>query len=470
MKKSWKKFLPLVICLALCMGLFTVSASAAGSTKAAEVKPNGDGTYSAYDADGNVIKNGWAATINREGDNGKVTKTWYYAKQGELLTGWQNIDGEWYYFNDNGFVPYMKTNTMVEIAPEEPYKTSGEAIAARDSWWVNADGTLRDGASGWVSKVYDKVVWNEKTGQAEPRRIFWYVNSDGTVYKGWLNDGGNWYEMLPEMATSELWTKIAGQEGWIVSYPYEWIDERAGTVEWDEVPHYFLNPDGTVPTGGWHSMMVTYTDEETGVDSRVREFFFANPAADGALVTGWNKIDGKWYYFGDPSHPEYNYNDLLYAADDNSGFFVYDDTLYRVDKSGAMITGWNRVANGEPDWYDWYYADPNGAMVEDAWRQIDGKWYYFNDDYTLANDGEFEWNGDWYYAGKDGAIATGWVQNSADEPWHYYGADGVEQYGWIQDGGNWYYLDSVGELVTNDWVDGFYVGSDGAYIAETPEG
>ena len=28
MKKSWKKFLPLIICLAICLSLFTVSAFA----------------------------------------------------------------------------------------------------------------------------------------------------------------------------------------------------------------------------------------------------------------------------------------------------------------------------------------------------------------------------------------------------------------------------------------------------------
>ena len=47
MKKSWKKFLPLIICLAICLSLFTVSAFAVDAAQQPEIKieKNEDGTW-----------------------------------------------------------------------------------------------------------------------------------------------------------------------------------------------------------------------------------------------------------------------------------------------------------------------------------------------------------------------------------------------------------------------------------------
>ncbi|PEM34626.1 choline-binding protein A, partial [Bacillus pseudomycoides] len=41
--------------------------------------------------------------------------------------------------------------------------------------------------------------------------------------------------------------------------------------------------------------------------------------------------------------------------------------------SGAMQTGWQQI-NGA-----WYYFNSSGAM-QTGWQQINGKWYYFNSD------------------------------------------------------------------------------------------
>ena len=45
---------------------------------------------------------------------------------------------------------------------------------------------------------------------------------------------------------------------------------------------------------------------------------------DGKAQTGWQQINGKWYYF---------------------------------DESGTMLTGWHKI-DGK-----WYYLDPNGIML-----------------------------------------------------------------------------------------------------------
>ena len=466
MKKSWKKFLPLVICLALCMSLFTVSASAAAPSTKGDIVDNGDGTYKAVNDKGETIQNGWVAVSQKV--DGKVVKTWYYAVKGELAEGWHNIDGDWYYFDENN-KPYMHANDNIPVG-DHTYNSSEEFQNAKDWYWVDADGALHVDNSGWVSRLVPNAVYNENTGKYEPRRIFFFANSDGSLQKGWLADDGNWYALYPEMAAGEK------DENNMISYP-GWRLDKENNGDPASVPHYFINPDGTVATG-WASYMDTIITKH-GKEVPVRQFVYADPDAYGALVNGWNQIDGKWYFFVPQTDEDdaWRANTLIYATNDNNGFFQLDDgNWYRVDKSGAQVFGWNRAENtndSDPSVYNWYFAKPDnsGALATDEFVQIDGKWYYFDENQILEDNGQFEYNGDTYYAGKDGALVTGWVQDAADQPWYHYADNGTMDTGWIEDGGNWYYLNEDGTMAQNEWTeDGYYVGSDGAWTEWTPEG
>ena len=85
------------------------------------------------------------------------------------------------------------------------------------------------------------------------------------------------------------------------------------------------------------------------------------------MVTGWQKINNKWYYFG---------------------------------SSGAMQTGWIKEVNG-----NWYYLMPSGAMARNTW--ISGKYYVGSDGVMYENC----WTPDGYYVGKNGA----WVPEKGRE-------------------------------------------------------
>ena len=52
-------------------------------------------------------------------------------------------------------------------------------------------------------------------------------------------------------------------------------------------------------------------------------------------------------------------------------------------QDGKAQTGWQQI-NGK-----WYYFDESGTMLT-GWHKIDGKWYYFNSN-SEALDGS-EWN------------------------------------------------------------------------------
>ena len=145
---------------------------------------------------------------------------------------------------------------------------------------------------------------------------------------------------------------------------------------------------------------------------------------DGKIVTGWQQIDGSWYYFKENG-------DMATGVADING------VKYCFDEDGVMLTGW---------------------------QQIDGKWYYLGDD-GAAKSGSQSIDGKQYYLGDDGAMLTGWQQ--IDGKWYYISDSGELSTGWKEIDGKWYYFASNGEMKTDQYIDGYYVGADGVRVAQS---
>ncbi|MFT8347565.1 hypothetical protein [Clostridium saccharoperbutylacetonicum] len=71
-------------------------------------------------------------------------------------------------------------------------------------------------------------------------------------------------------------------------------------------------------------------------------------------------------------------------------------------------------------------------------------------------------DGTWTYAKADGTKAIGWLQDGIN--WHYLNASGIMQTGWINDNGTWYYCNEQGTMLYNTTVDGYALGTNGAWI------
>ena len=109
----------------------------------------------------------------------------------------------------------------------------------------------------------------------------------------------------------------------------------------------------------------------------------------------------------------------------------------------------------------WWVEDSEGWYPVSQWQKIDGKWYYFLEsgymDYSEYRDG--------YWLGPDGALVDGYYGEwkSDSKGWWFEDKSGwypVSQWVWIN--GYCYYFGSDGYMVTNQYVDGYWVGSDGA--------
>jgi hypothetical protein len=120
--------------------------------------------------------------------------------------------------------------------------------------------------------------------------------------------------------------------------------------------------------------------------------------------------------------------------------------------SGAKLNQWVQ-ANGK-----WQYNDSTGKPVKNMWV----KNYYLQADGNMATSW-IAYNGNWYYLGSDGAKKTGW--QFINGVWYYLDADGKMLTGWIKDGsGKYYYLNTDGTMAHNTTIDGYKLGTDGAWI------
>ena len=118
-----------------------------------------------------------------------------------------------------------------------------------------------------------------------------------------------------------------------------------------------------------------------------------------------------------------------------------DGSWNLYDATGAKVLGWANVGG------TWYYMDPSTGVMRTGWLLEGGNWYYLNP----VSDG---WKG---------AMKTGWLNDRGT--WYYLQQSGVMKTGWLQDtDGRWYYLYSNGAMAANTTIDGYYVGSNGAWV------
>ena len=292
-----------------------------------ETSKDGNVKTYAISKDGTLSTGGWTEIY----DGG-----WAYTDQnGEVLTGWQQIGGNWYYFDDGW--TYNKTDYKAD-ANWSQNSWKGEMVtgAARiwnsdwtdkHTYFFNEDGTW-DNSPGWkTAELNGEVEYhyydqnrNEVTGWKQIDGKWYYFNDDGVLKNGWV---GNYY--LDPANGSAMAT------GWVQEVYEDW---------------YYLNEDGTMKTGWLEDGGNWYYLKDSGamasdewVTSGSNSYYLTE---SGTMASGWAEDNGNWYYL-DPANGD------------------------------AMATGW--VQSGDT----WYYMDPDtGAMVSDCEVEVNGTTYKFD--------------------------------------------------------------------------------------------
>ena len=150
-----------------------------------------------------------------------------------------------------------------------------------------------------------------------------------------------------------------------------------------------------------------------------------------STISQWKKYSKGWRY----EMPDESYPQNAWMKIDGKWYFFDEDGYmeenayregYYLKKNGAW-DGVNKKAGWRKTSTGWWYSLPDGSWLAKTWKKIDGKWYYFHADGYIA---ECEYvNG--YYIGKDGA-------------W-----DGSKKASWKQDSNGWYYSDTSGWYAKN---------------------
>ncbi|PGU02875.1 N-acetylmuramoyl-L-alanine amidase family protein [Bacillus cereus] len=311
--------------------------------------------WTAYDS-GKLITNSW---IERNGSH-------YYAdSSGILLKGWQEFEGNTYYFSPSSNHRVKGSNGSDSLIDGKLYNFNDDGVLQRSSW----DNLGYSDASGAFIEEGLKEIDN---------KIYYFKETYATTNELRLEDQGVILH-FSDKGVLERATDLNGKA--LNRITYITLNEKQLVFE----------KDGSIRKNGVSKIFLPGLFDEKDQPVLVYYSFEEGPA-----YTGWKEIDGKKYHFVGGKH---------YTFD---GHEPIDGKRYYFNQDGeAKLTGFDKINNKI------YYYNDKGEM-QTGWQEIDGKWYYF-DESGAAKIGWFEVGGGYhfpyygyftYYAKEDGSIYT----------------------------------------------------------------
>ena len=211
---------------------------------------------------------------------------WYQAPDstGEYAVGWNEIEGEWYYFNQRGILLYNQWKKW------------------NNRWFYLTD-------SGAAAKNWKKIagIWyyfnkenQMEIGWIQDKEQWYYLSNDGSMKTGWLQYKGQWYYFAQSGEMKTGWVK--DKETW-------YYMDSTGIMKTGEIEvsghHYYLEESGAMKQGWLKKANAWYFYKE-----------------DGSRAVGWIKDKDKWYFLKENSQ-------LLVNGKTPEG--------YTVDSSGTWL-------------------------------------------------------------------------------------------------------------------------------------
>lgn len=164
----------------------------------------------------------------------------------EILTGWQYMDGDWYYYDENGDIVtgWLKDGGKWYFLDEDGVMQTGWVLSPGSGKWFYLDenGVMQ---TGWIKSegsgqwFYLKASGAMATGWVKVNGNWYYLKSSGAMATGWIKDGGKWYYLKSSGAMATGWLKDGGK--------------------W-----YYLNSSGAMVTGRQTINGKTYTFNSSG--------------------------------------------------------------------------------------------------------------------------------------------------------------------------------------------------------------
>ena len=238
-----------------------------------------------------------------------------------------------------------------------------------------------------------------------------FTDAEGTVGA----DGTYAYHVeVPFKDIAQAWTDQGGN-GDVIAHPY--------LLAWDYGLNHSEAATLNLPSDNTGTVDACASTEGGHWVKDGAGWWYACADGTSYLKDGWFTINGSDYLFG-PSG--YMATGFLKRA---NGDWVY------ADQDGALVSGWVR------DGGQWYYLDPSSKVMKTGWLADGGSWYYLTGSGAMAigwvNDG-----GSWYYLNASGKMVTGWL--NVGGAWYYLGPDGAMFTGTHVINGRTYVFDANG--------------------------
>ncbi len=394
-----------------------------------------------------------------------VGSDWYFVRNGALVSGWEYINGHWYWFDssagckmatgwielsgsryylaqDGDFQGAMATGWLYDGGAWYYAKASGHMAGGweliRGAWyWFDSDNgcAMAQGCATIDGQDYLLGEYGLVDGWVSYAGT-WYYGRDGQPETGWLKLGGTWYWLDPSahgaMATG--WSDIS-------STRYYFDASGAMATGWilDGGDWYYADASGAVHSG-WLSANGS--------------LYYLDPACGLKLATGYFSVDGSNYFASDSG--EIAVRQWVTAEDGTTVFAGVDGALCgKLDGGVLYVPNADGVLEPASGFVELggckFYIDPETHAPSSGWKQFGGVWYYF-DENGCAHAGWLDDSGSWCYFDKSGALQTGWIY--VDGSWYYANASGRMETGWLYVGGAWYYANASGRMETGWLYDG----------------
>lgn len=281
-------------------------------------------------------KEGWA----KEGSD------WYYYVDGDAIVNeWALSGSDWYFLNEDG---KMATEEFVNHDDKEVVEASD--VNVNDNfYYVGKDGAV---VTGWL----EIDLGSSGTPYDKADKTWYYFGADGVMYVDeWVLSNNVWYFLSDGTLVDVL-------EGQMVEYEYE--------------GDYYLGKGGAMITG-WY--------EATDKDVFAEDFWVYAGTNGKPVKEEWKKVNGSWYYFGAISGTATG----SVATDDaemNAERFIKEGThTFYLKKSGAMSTGWEKIDGV------YYYSKSDGVIFQNKVEKISNKYYFFNADGKSLDESNDKW-------------------------------------------------------------------------------
>ena len=483
---------------------------------------------------------------------------WYYVKNGKVLRNTiENIDGKYYAFDDDrrnvrsgtflyfdvslqkdtmyychsdGVVEMDKKNTWFKTEDcryvyfgEDGLEHGGFTQIDNKTYYLNSDGYLEIGVFDGSDTYPRKYYVSDESGAVDltpgwKTYLFekYYAKEDGSLYMDtWIEVDGKKYYITSD--GTPIFNETRYMDGVLCYFDtngvlQDSVEKFEGALDFHGTT--FLNKDGDkYYTGEYEGYFYEYGvrvsgEVKNGDDSYyvdingnikkgwIKEYYgylYADPKT-GVLVNGWQKIDGKWYYFS---------GNIM-----RTGYARTTDGLYLFDESGAMV---KKIEKGT--WYQDSYSKMwkyEGAEVEDDKFILNGTTYYVTR-FGKKDDKAYYWDDYSYYGVAKNCVwydeineisywgnaegtgfdtVTGWKKSNLGDYGYvenghlvtgYKRIDGVayyfDEYGYLMDGivnylGKAIVIDVNGKIVNykegwNQYGDEFFYIKDGMAMMNT---